>query len=374
MMALVLPMAVLAPAFAADPFPDQPGALWPEEITAATNALRHITLSAAQYQLVASGRREPGSPLPVYAVFEYPPEKVTERIEARRRIVCNLVRVTDKWQCAREQLEVRVQAQGTEHVVSLVTLEGITDDGRTAGEIVDFMYSLCFLIQYQAQAGRQAAPPPPRSINSVIVSPGSVSVLTGLAGAEDTHVLEPNASGQACAFRLTAIHLGKGGSLVAQKDADVPPPPAPAAKARKERAEPESWSIDRSVLAEGMMLAALGCSLAALVLPWAVFVFSRRLAAMTAGLLALVGSILVATTDQGAVRGNIRMDLIIIPALLLVAWVECAWMAYLAARQPSHRAGMPARILLSIAGVTVAVVVVLAVIFGGPFVLGGLFW
>jgi hypothetical protein len=242
----LLGAALLPAVFAAEPFPDQPGALSPEEIKAATNALRHITLSAAQYRLAASGKRESRSPLPAYAVFDYPPEKVSERIEARRRIVCNFVRVTDKWQCAREQLEVRVQTRGVEHVISLFTLEGITGDGRTAGEVVDFMYSPCFGDQYRALAGpRAAAPPLPRSINSMIVLPGSINVLTGLAGAEDTHALEPDAgpNRQACAFRLTAIHLGKGGALVAQKGAIVTPPPAqePAyeltEKAAQERAE-----------------------------------------------------------------------------------------------------------------------------------------
>ena len=211
-----------APAFAADPFPDQPGALTPKEIEAANVALRWITLQAAQYKLITSGKRDPASPLPAYAVFAMPPANVTDRIATRRHIVCNFVRVTGKWQCARSQLEARVEARGVEHVLSLVALEGMTDDGRTAGEVVDYMYSPCFRGQYRALAGRGAAPPPnPRTISSVIVSPDSINVMTGPVGAEDTHVLDRNAgkNRQECAFNLTAIHLGKGVALVTKETA-----------------------------------------------------------------------------------------------------------------------------------------------------------
>ena len=234
------------PAFAADPFPDQPVALSPAEIQAATVAMRMITLQAAQYQLVASGKRDPANPLPAYAVFAMPPASVSDRITTRRYIVCNFTRVPEKWQCARSQLEARVQARYAEHVVSLVTLEGMTDDGRTAGEVVDFIDSPCFGAQYRALAGPKAvAPPLPRSINSVILSPGSINVMTGRAGAEDTYVLERNVGKkqQECAFDVTGIHLGKGSALIAQKGANVAAPPAqkPAyeltEKAAKERAE-----------------------------------------------------------------------------------------------------------------------------------------
>ena len=85
----------------------------------------------------------------------------------------------------------------------------------------------------------------------------------------------------------------------------------------------ETYPMDNERLALTLMWTSMICSLLGFTVPWPVLLVSRAAAAATAGILAVIGTIafLISNAFMPA-EYNIRVDLLIIPPLLLAAWVS----------------------------------------------------
>jgi hypothetical protein len=87
------------------------------------------------------------------------------------------------------------------------------------------------------------------------------------------------------------------------------------------------------VIAANALLWAAVCGVSALVAPWVAMLISRRAAAVVAGLLTLMATILAYIFNKhNHVDGNvnIRPDVLLFP-LLVVAWLQCIGLAVLVA-------------------------------------------
>jgi hypothetical protein len=207
---ILLGSAVLAPVFAADPFPDQPGALSPAEIQDATAVMKSTLGGEPALPLVASGRRGPEHVMPGYTLFASPVTDFTDRVKARRQIVCNFISPMGKWQCTRPQTELRMTAQGVEHVFTYVVDAG-PGDAQAAVDVADYMYSPCFGLQFSALGGEKGTPPINLSaITTVVRDKGGFTVRTGPDEQPDVYRVEStDRKVDGCGFRIVGVRLGK---------------------------------------------------------------------------------------------------------------------------------------------------------------------
>ncbi len=427
---VVLGAAFLFPAFAAgpiDPFPDQPGALSAAEIQDTTEAMKSMLGTEPALPLVASGKRRPEHMLPGYALFATSFTDYSAQVRTRRQVICNFFRPMGKWQCTKPHTEFRMTARGIKHVFTYVVDQG-PEDSRIAVDVAGFMYSPCFVVQFKALGGANGAPTfNAFPITTVVSDSGGYTVRTGPDDGGDVYRLtKTNRSADGCGFNIVSVRMGKTGlalpesyakELAAQWAKVVVPQPAEvgatetgtklpesyelterAAKERaerdaKERAEhdakelaqqqasvrtfPEvmasTEAMRRRNRAEMMMGGAMLSGLAALVAPWLVLLVNRWGAAAAAGVLAVAGTTLFLTTEQDMVGGNIRIDLIIIPALMLVAWIETVGLGVWAFRrgqvQAVHAPRVSSRIPLVILGIAGSVLLALILIFTIPEIL-----
>jgi len=82
--------------------------------------------------------------------------------------------------------------------------------------------------------------------------------------------------------------------------------------------------MDSENLALAAMFAAGICGLLGLILPWLGLLVSRTTAAVTAGAFATLGTVaLLISNAYMPAKYNIRIDLLILPPLLLAVWLIC---------------------------------------------------
>src|SRR5262245_44481398 len=126
---IVLGWAVLTPAHCGEPFPDQPGALSSEEIQRSREALKLLPMSGVPgLDLVASGRRGDEADPPekvlfgfepargsAYALFAAPHPVDSERAKITVQFACN-TDLQATWHCERPHYQVRISANGIDHV------------------------------------------------------------------------------------------------------------------------------------------------------------------------------------------------------------------------------------------------------------------
>ena len=219
-----------------DPFPDQPGALSAEEIRAATRAM-NLAGSGQALPLVASGKRNPGHPMPAYALFAGPFEDYSDRVRARKQIVCNFLAAA--WRCSQPADEFRMSANGIEHAFSYQVLEGRRGNRQAAVDVVDFMYSQCFNAQF-ADIGGQSFTPSPDSdyISSVFDDGKEFRVATGPFGDGDIYRLESTGKGPGdCGFRIQHARMAKSGVILPESYAKEEAKARQLAEAQHRRAE-----------------------------------------------------------------------------------------------------------------------------------------
>lgn len=217
---MVLGSATLSPAFAADPFPDQPGALSPAEIQAAAEAMNSRLSGEPALPLVASGKRSPEHMMPSYALFALPLADFSARIKTRRQVICNYFRTMPGWQCTGPHTELRMKARGVEHVFPYVVDVG-PEDTQTAVDIADFMYSPCFGDQYKAMGGTPFAPSSAtHSITTIMSDRGGFTVRTGPDAQADVYRIErTDKKTDGCGFGIHHVRVGRTGALLPEKHA-----------------------------------------------------------------------------------------------------------------------------------------------------------
>ena len=215
---IVLGAATLSPAFAADPFPDQPGALSPAEIQAATKAMNSRLGGEPAPPLVASGKRSPEHMMPSYALFASPLADFSDRIKTRRQVICNYFRTMSGWQCTGPHTELRMKAHGVEHVFTYV-VDVWPEDTQTAVDIADFMYSPCFGDQYKAMGGTPFAPSSAaHSITTLMSDRGGFTVRTGPDAQADVYRIErTDKKTDGCGFAIHHVRVGTTGALLPEK-------------------------------------------------------------------------------------------------------------------------------------------------------------
>ena len=92
--------------------------------------------------------------------------------------------------------------------------------------------------------------------------------------------------------------------------------------------------MDDETLALTAMYVAGICGLMGLILPWAALLVSRAAAAVSAGVLAAAGTVaLLISNAYMPGKYNIRVDLVILPPLLLAVWVSCICLSISAIRR-----------------------------------------
>lgn len=92
--------------FAEDAFPNQPGALSPDELQAATAVLAaDLPAEAPKLKLLASGKRDAGHSMPAYVVFE---SSEVPSGSPPKRAICNFLIATNKWHCSDLPPQARV--------------------------------------------------------------------------------------------------------------------------------------------------------------------------------------------------------------------------------------------------------------------------
>jgi len=85
--------------------------------------------------------------------------------------------------------------------------------------------------------------------------------------------------------------------------------------------------MDSEHLATYTMYGAIISSLTSFVASWLALLISRRVATITSGVLAAVGTIMFVTSEYYMPSFKIRLDLLLIPPLLLMTWLHCAALA-----------------------------------------------
>ena len=190
-------------------FPDQPGVLSADEIQSATRAMQQAA-GSEPLPLAASGRREPTHMLAGYALFAGPFRELSSGVTARRQIVCNYMRPTERWQCGNPQEEFRMKANGLEHAFSYQVIQG-PGDPQAVVDAVGFMYSPCFQASLAAAGGKPVTPSAESDyISNVVSTGGQLRVLTGPRGDGASYQLEKTErKADGCGFRIAAFHAAQ---------------------------------------------------------------------------------------------------------------------------------------------------------------------
>jgi hypothetical protein len=89
--------------------------------------------------------------------------------------------------------------------------------------------------------------------------------------------------------------------------------------------------MENESLALTMMYSAGICGLIGIVLPWLILLANRTAAAISAGILALAATLAFGISNVYMPgHFNIRVDLLILPPLLLIVWLQCLGLSVLA--------------------------------------------
>ena len=356
-------LAVALPCAAAkDPFPNQPGALTEAEIAAATVRMK-MTPGSEDLPLVASGKREAGHMMPMYAVFASPLVDFSERVKTRRQIWCNYWTNRSDWQCTPAHDEFRATTRGIEHVYSYQVAQG-QGDRQAAAEIADYMYSQCFNSHFAAIGGKPFTPSPDNDYVSVVVDvmldgSNGYNVMTGYQGPGGGPVnmfrLErTDRKKDGCGFRMP--HARIGATLIpesyakveaenlkkaeeqfrkreAERIARLPPEARPQPQQRPAPSVPAASNILDALMDAAVAVSVL-CGLLALVAPFFVLPRGRKRATLISvamasacvvfGLAYLVLLKVAAITDTGFGL------LLVIPAAILGALACLGWVIALA--------------------------------------------
>lgn len=361
-------------AAAFEPFPNQPGALSEAQIQAATDAMRPMLRGEPELPLAASGRRSEGHVMPSYVLFASAASDFSERVKVRRQIICNYFRPASRWECSTPHDHFRMTANGIEHAFSHQIVKGPGDRQGAVGA-VDYVYSQCFRAQFAALGGKPLSPVPDADFVSAVVDDGEgFDVLTGPLAGKDAYRLEKTDKAKDnCGFRI--VHARSGGVALpesyakemARQGEESRRQAAEAKKAAEEAkaAELARWA-QRRERAEMWMKVGFISGLAALVLPWVGLLFGRKIGLAVAGVLALTVSTAFFGTVQDPIGGNIRIDLIIMPALALTAWAIFIGLA-IATDRGLPRASFP--IAWAVLGPLASAMLALLLIFGLPLFL-----
>jgi hypothetical protein len=319
---LVVLLAALSPpaAFAArpNPHPDQPGALTAEEIRAATGAMMPFAGGEAGFRLVASGLRA-GAGSAKFALFAMPFARHSDRAETQQRILCG--NVGGPWICDGPVVTARVTRDS---IAQEFEWHFAKIDVQTAVAIVDFLYSPCFATRYAAIGGKPFTPSPQTDyIESAVVDGKGFGIYTGPAGGWVFYQLQrTDKPADNCSFDIHHVKTAKSGVV-------LPASYASEVKARdQQEREMQQAARDRRPrsneerVVEVAMPGSIVVALLALTLPWLSLLISQRAAAGVAGILTIAATVLFAIAEHYYRPGaDIRLDLVIIPPLLLLAWL-----------------------------------------------------
>lgn len=267
---------------AADPYPDQPGALSAAELRAATAAMSAQPGADAKLPLTASGRRDSGA----YAVFARAPQQVAQILSTQQRVLCASSSGAP-WTCA-PQLFYRF-TQGRLVQSFAYSARGLAEDPQMPFKIVAWA-GRCLGPQYAEKTGK---PPPPGmpAIAEVVQDAKRVIVTTGAGDAYELTEPPPE-RGQTCPFALQSL----GTSTAIMGSETLTPQRAEAAPQPLE-SRPPSPAVHPAlvwVVRIALLLCALA-GIAALVLPFVVRRVRGRRAAAAAS------TLLTAATVAGAI-------------------------------------------------------------------------
>jgi hypothetical protein len=299
-------------ALAADPYPNQSGAVGPADLNAAAEAMRATAGAGAKLSLLASGRRADV----VYAVFAAAPEQTIPILSTQRRLLCTSGPGAP-WTCA-PQVFYRF-AQGRLTQSFSYQAKGVAEDPQMPFRIVGY-FANCV----------DAMP----AIAEVIQDAKRVTVT---AGSGDVYVLTDtpqDKESERCPFTPQTVQRGKSAALAEQKATESAPQAvaqqAPAALDPPAAAAPASGLRRLLGLLAGIaVIVNLGAALGALGMPF--FVRrkrGRRAAAMTSTLFtattvaAAIASIVFIRFS--AMPGAGRYLGLVVPATVL-AVVSCVY-------------------------------------------------
>ncbi len=377
----LLAAALLPRAFAAEPLPDQPGALSPAEIQAATEAMKSNLGGEPAPQLLASGKRHPGHSMPSYALFATPLADFSDRVKTRRRIICNVFGgASGIWRCSMPHDEFRMSANGLEHVFSYEVVKG-SGNKQTALDVVDFMYSRCYGVQFAAIGGKPFTPSPDSDyVNTVLDDGQGLNVATGPLGDGDSYRLEKTDKKlDNCGFRIQHARMARSGIMLPESyakeqekirqesKAELKRRQAADEAAREARAAQQARAGALGKLAEQGLLAAMLCAVAAIIVPWIGKLIGPRFSAVSAGVLAAVATIVFVLAEMYLPSFKIRLDLLIIPPLLLLAWLSFVGFGYRAL--DDFRDGIGRRVMSGILTVMAILLLLMLVAFVAMFFL-----
>ena len=342
----VLLAATLARAAAPDPFPNQPGALSQEEIRAVMEAMMSQLGGEKPLPLVASGKRAPDHLLPAYALFAAPVADYSDRVKTRRQVICNFMKTMSSWQCTKPQTEFRMTAQGIAHVFTHVVDTG-PENPRDAVEVADYMYSACFATQFKALGGKKPPPPfNPFPITTVVSHGDGIIVRTGPDDSGDVYQLgKTDRAADGCGFRIVNARMNKTGLALpegfakdlAKQEEQGRKEMLAQQQARERQAQQARDAAAGTVdaqewIATITMFAAMAFGGLSLFLPWLFVKRGRWTAAHVAGILAVACTVsAVISAIFMPTKYNIRIDLLINGALVVMAWMVYGGLAMWAA-------------------------------------------
>jgi len=317
-----------------DPFPNQPGALSAEEIQAAGRAMLSAPGADPALPLVATGKRNPGHFMPMYALFASPPADYSDRVRMRKLVICNFI--AGSWRCGAPLDEFRMSANGIEHAFTYQVIKG-AGNRQSAVDAAEFLHSPCFSTQYAAIGGKPFAPSPDADyVNTVVDEGAMLRVITGPLGDGDSYGLEKtDKAADNCGFRLKNARIAKSGLMLPQSYASeaarraapplekpaAAPPVIPMEASRQGRATLGPLAIGRDGFAIVIMYLAMVCGVLALVLPRLGLAKDRYAAARMAGGLAGACT-LMAVSSAWYIENYFRIELLVNGVLVLLAWLN----------------------------------------------------
>jgi len=285
--------------------------------------------------------------MPGYALFAGPLADFSDRIKFRRQVICNFFRPLGKWQCTKPQTEFRMTAQGIVHAFPYIVDKG-PEDKQTAVDIADHMYSSCFATRFKALGGTEPAPvfnlfP----ITTVVSHGGTFTVRTGPDEGGEVYQLEKtDRKADGCGFRIVGVRMTQTGLVLPEiyaKEMAKQEVQGRETVAAEQRATEELMRMQSApaveaetsageIVAGATMWAAMILGLLAIIAPWRALAKGRWVAARRAGILAAACTVMAVISaifmpDQY----NIRIDLLINGALMLLAWLTFIVLVVMAA-------------------------------------------
>ena len=338
---------------AADPFPNQPGALSEQDIQAAQDAMTQMLGSEPRLPLAASGRRVPGHVMPSYVIFAAPPARKSARVLAQRRVICNFFGPAGQWRCSTPHDALHVDANGVKHVLLPQAQEGSMDVAE-AVEIADYLYSACFAAQFKRlDEARDVTSFNALPIHTIMKRPGpAYSVFTGMWPDEDIYSLIGSVKpADGCRYKVVSVTFGKRewerqeakrkqeeAERIAQEEAAriAQPPREVQTPIQVPPVKGSNWVLGQ--LLDPLMDAAVGasvlCGLLALVAPFFWLRKGRKAAtgvALTlAGASVALGVVYFIMLKVASITDTGFGLLLVIPAVMLAALACMGWVIALA--------------------------------------------